>query len=61
MERVTIVSVLASRAGVGKVTSAWQEGTRLVVGAVDSDLDLQGYVQPGIGDIGDRLFGTHLG
>ncbi|KAK4934626.1 hypothetical protein LTR10_024157 [Elasticomyces elasticus] len=54
VEIVTSISVLASRAGVGKVTSAWQEGSRLVVGAIDSDLDLQGYVQPELGDIGDR-------
>ncbi|EXJ89319.1 uracil phosphoribosyltransferase [Capronia epimyces CBS 606.96] len=60
VERVTFVSVLASRTGVDRIASTCLESLRLVVGAVDSDLDNQGYVQPGLGDIGDRLFGTHL-
>jgi uracil phosphoribosyltransferase len=60
VEKITFVSILASNPGLDKVASSWPEGTNLVVGAVDSDLDSAGYVQPGIGDIGDRLFGTNL-
>lgn len=32
----------------------------IVVGAVDDELDAKGYVKPGLGDIGDRLYGTSL-
>ncbi|OQU93571.1 hypothetical protein CLAIMM_00059 [Cladophialophora immunda] len=60
VEKITFVSILASNPGLDKAASSWPEGTNLVVGAVDSDLDNAGYVQPGIGDIGDRLFGTNL-
>lgn len=38
----------------------WPEGTEFVIGAVDEGLDEKGYVVPGVGDIGDRLFGTVL-
>lgn len=31
-----------------------------MVSAVDPSLNERGYIVPGIGDIGDRLFGTGL-
>ncbi|KKA29788.1 hypothetical protein TD95_003506 [Thielaviopsis punctulata] len=58
IESVTFACLLASQAGLEAATSAWPENTRFVVGHVDSSLDDKGYVQPGVGDIGDRLFGT---
>jgi uracil phosphoribosyltransferase len=30
----------------------------LVCGALDRQLNDQGYIMPGLGDAGDRLFGT---
>lgn len=36
------------------------EGTDFTVGAVDETLDDKGFILPGVGDIGDRLFGTQL-
>lgn len=43
------------------MASVWSEGTEVYVGAIDKEVDDKGYVKPGLGDIGDRLFGTSLG
>lgn len=40
------------------VAETWPEGLELVVGHVDEGVDGKGYITPGIGDIGDRLYGT---
>ncbi|KAJ5594953.1 uncharacterized protein N7459_001161 [Penicillium hispanicum] len=60
VDQITFFSLLASEKGLEKVASIWPEGTEVFVGAVDEGLDEKGYVQPGLGDIGDRLFGTSL-
>jgi uracil phosphoribosyltransferase len=57
---ITLFSLLGSATGLDNVASAWPEATEIFVGAIDPDLDDKGYVQPGLGDIGDRLFGTSL-
>ncbi|PYH33983.1 phosphoribosyl transferase [Aspergillus neoniger CBS 115656] len=58
IDKVTFLSMLSSPVGLGHAAAVWPEGSRLVVGAVDPDVDAKGYVQPGVGDIGDRLYGT---
>lgn len=60
VEHVSFVSILASKVGMERIASEWPEGTDFTIGAVDDELDSHGYVQPGVGDIGDRLFGTQL-
>lgn len=50
--------MLSTPVGLGHAAAVWPEGSRFVVGAVDPDVDAKGYVQPGVGDIGDRLYGT---
>ncbi|KAI9731650.1 MAG: hypothetical protein M1818_007780 [Claussenomyces sp. TS43310] len=60
VDRVTFITVLASKSGLEHAASVWPEGVDFVVGAVDDALDSKGYVQPGVGDIGDRLYGTSL-
>lgn len=52
--------MLSSQPGLEAVAKVWPEGTDFVIGAIDPSLDAQGYIVPGIGDIGDRLFGTGL-
>jgi uracil phosphoribosyltransferase len=52
--------MLTSKEGLEHAAKAWPEGTNFVIGAVDSSLDATGYIVPGVGDIGDRLFGTGL-
>ncbi|EFX03856.1 uracil phosphoribosyltransferase [Grosmannia clavigera kw1407] len=60
VEEVNFYCLLASTPGLKRVTSVWPEGCSFVVGAQDAELDVKGYVKPGVGDIGDRLFGTAL-
>ncbi|KAH8692585.1 uracil phosphoribosyltransferase [Talaromyces proteolyticus] len=60
VEHITFVSMLTSQIGLETASKVWPEGTDFVVGAIDPSLDGHGYIVPGIGDIGDRLFGTGL-
>lgn len=60
VEHVTLFSLLGSDPGLRAVANAWPEGTEVVVGAVDKEVDGKGFVKPGLGDIGDRLYGTAL-
>jgi uracil phosphoribosyltransferase len=55
--RITLVCLLAAPEGVAKVEQA-HPSVRVVVGAVDRQLNAKGYILPGLGDAGDRLFGT---
>jgi uracil phosphoribosyltransferase len=52
--------MLTSQQGLEHAAKVWPEGTEFVIGAIDPRLDASGYIEPGIGDIGDRLFGTGL-
>lgn len=52
--------MLTSQQGIEHAAKAWPEGTDFVIGVVDPKLDSAGYIEPGVGDIGDRLFGTGL-
>ncbi|GAA6021749.1 hypothetical protein JCM10207_008564 [Rhodosporidiobolus poonsookiae] len=57
VKQIKLVSVLASRAGLEKVAEAYPE-LEVYVGAVDEQLTSDGYLIPGVGDTGDRLFNT---
>ncbi|KAF9892522.1 hypothetical protein FE257_001631 [Aspergillus nanangensis] len=56
VRRIVMLSVLCSEAGVRRVAEHWPEGVEVWVGAVDAQCDEKGMIQPGLGDIGDRLF-----
>lgn len=58
IENITFLCLVASKTGLESAAAIWPENTRIFVGAVDDGLDSEGYVKPGLGDIGDRLFGT---
>jgi uracil phosphoribosyltransferase len=60
VSHISFVSILASKAGILRVASTLPDETDFTVGAVDETVDSKGYIQPGLGDIGDRLFGTQL-
>ncbi len=56
---VTAICILAAPEGVEKIKA--QVGDRdvtLVLGALDERLNEKGYIVPGLGDAGDRLYGT---
>ena len=61
---VTAVALLAAPEGLKRLEDAFpgqnqaaQPAVRVVTAAVDERLDQRGYIYPGLGDAGDRLFG----
>jgi uracil phosphoribosyltransferase len=54
---LTLVSLLAAPEGLRRLQEDHPD-LRMVVGAVDRQLNDRGYILPGLGDAGDRLFGT---
>lgn len=55
--RVKLVSVCASKKSLDSLQKQYPEA-QIYVGAMDETLNDQGYVVPGIGDSGDRLYKT---
>ncbi|KFA53814.1 hypothetical protein S40293_01645 [Stachybotrys chartarum IBT 40293] len=58
IEQISVVTVLSSKVGLAAASKVWPEKTRFITGFTDPEIDSKGHIQPGIGDIGDRLFGT---
>jgi uracil phosphoribosyltransferase len=57
-EAVTAICLLATPEGLARVNEAFPgDFVRVVTGAVDERLNDKGYIVPGLGDAGDRLFG----
>jgi uracil phosphoribosyltransferase len=58
-ESVTCVCLLASPEGIARLDNEFPDDrVQLVVAAVDDKLDDRAYIVPGLGDAGDRLFGS---
>jgi uracil phosphoribosyltransferase len=55
--RIRFLSVVAAPEGVRRMLSAHPD-VRIFSAALDRQLNPQGYILPGLGDAGDRLFGT---
>ncbi|MDR0647911.1 MAG: uracil phosphoribosyltransferase [Synergistaceae bacterium] len=55
--RVSLVSLIAAPEGVSRVSADHPE-VDIFTAALDSNLNDHGYIVPGLGDAGDRLFGT---
>jgi uracil phosphoribosyltransferase len=55
--RIKVAGVLAAPEGVQRLTTAHPD-VPLYLAAVDERLNEVGYIVPGLGDAGDRLFGT---
>jgi uracil phosphoribosyltransferase len=56
-QRISLVSLIAAPEGVKKVSSE-HPTVDIFAAALDSHLNEHGYIVPGLGDAGDRLFGT---
>lgn len=56
---VTCISILAAKPGLETLERAVGDraSVRVVVAAVDSELNASNYIVPGLGDAGDRLYG----
>lgn len=57
---ISAVFIIAAPEGVEAVKTAHPD-VDLYIGAVDSHLNDQGYIIPGLGDAGDKIFGTTAG
>lgn len=55
--KMTCACIIASRQGVERLRAAHPEMT-IYGAALDDALDQRGYITPGLGDAGDRIFGT---
>jgi uracil phosphoribosyltransferase len=54
---VTLVCLVAAPEGIEHMQSEHPD-VRIVTAAVDRELNDRGYILPGLGDAGDRLYGT---
>ena len=54
---IKIVCLVAAPEGIDKVLGSFPQ-VPIVAAALDRCLDSHGYILPGLGDAGDRLFGT---
>ena len=54
---VRLISIIAAPEGVANI-QATHPDVQIVVAAIDRQLNERGYIVPGLGDAGDRLYGT---
>jgi uracil phosphoribosyltransferase len=57
VSHITVVNILACPEGIQRITSEYPD-VRIVVAKVDDKLNEKGYILPGLGDAGDRIYGT---
>jgi uracil phosphoribosyltransferase len=58
---ITIITILSSPEGIAALEEAFagkDQQITLVTGALDTKLNENGYIVPGLGDAGDRLYGV---
>lgn len=58
VHHIIVINIIAAKQGLLKAAEEWPEGTQFWVGTVDNELTGTGMIKPGLGDVGDRLFGT---
>lgn len=56
-KRISIVSVIAAKNGIERLESEYPD-CDIYCAAIDPDLNDRQFIIPGLGDFGDRLFGT---
>lgn len=56
-QKITAMVLIAAPEGISRLTAAHPE-IDLYTAAIDHNLNDNGYIVPGLGDAGDRLFGT---
>jgi uracil phosphoribosyltransferase len=55
--QVTVIALIAAPEGIAQIERDHPD-VRVVVASIDSHLNEKGYIVPGLGDAGDRLYGT---
>ena len=56
-EQITFMCIVAAPEGIARLRAAHPD-VAIICAAIDRGLNAQGYIVPGLGDAGDRLFGT---
>jgi uracil phosphoribosyltransferase len=56
-DQISYVGLVAAPYGIQRLVQAHPD-VRIYVAAVDRELDEHGYIRPGLGDAGDRVFHT---
>ena len=54
---VRLISIIAAPEGIANIETAHPD-VQIVVAAIDEGLNERGFIVPGLGDAGDRLYGT---
>ncbi|PHH86572.1 hypothetical protein CDD83_10043 [Cordyceps sp. RAO-2017] len=57
-KKVVVLAIACAEDGVRRAASEWPDSTELWVAGMDQRLTHKGMLEPGLGDIGDRLFLT---
>jgi uracil phosphoribosyltransferase len=57
VKKIKLLSLIAAPEGIKKITTSHPE-LKIYLGALDEKLNENAYIVPGLGDAGDRLFGT---
>lgn len=55
--RIVLVTLMAAAQGIDRVLKEYPE-IKIVCGAIEAGLDGKNFLRPGLGDFGDRYFGT---
>lgn len=56
-KNIRFVSLISAPEGLQKVTSLYPD-IRIITASIDNCLNASGYIRPGLGDAGDRIFNT---
>lgn len=56
-KNITFVCLLAAPCGIEKLTSTYPD-INVITCSIDKELNAKGYIVPGLGDAGDRIFNT---
>ncbi|WP_036451887.1 uracil phosphoribosyltransferase [Mycoplasma buteonis] len=55
---IQLVCLVGVQNGVDKIESEFGKDFKIYLASLDSKLNSKGYIEPGLGDAGDRIFGT---
>ena len=58
IKKIVVASIVAAPEGLKEVFSK-HRNVKVYTCSLDKKLNNKGYIVPGLGDAGDRLFGTH--
>ncbi len=56
-QHITLIALIAAPEGIAHITGEHPD-VHIVVASIDSHLNEKGFIVPGLGDAGDRLYGT---